>query len=194
MKKIKLFIFLAALGLVVISCKRDITEPVISSNPTQPTAAALSFTGSFAMSSADSLMTFSWSAANFGFQSSTTYTVQLSSTNDFSKIVATLFTTQNLTGTAKVGDINTLLLSWGDVIGTAATVYYRVTSSVSTNVAPIYSNVQTKSLTPYDAVINYPTIFVPGSYQTPAWTPGATNGTLYSYGFNSQYTSIIRLK
>jgi hypothetical protein len=191
MKKIKLFIFLAALGLLVVSCKRDITEPVISSNPTQPTTADLSFTGSFTMSNSDSLMTFSWSAAAFGFQSSTTYALQLSATSDFSKNVATLFTTQSLTGTAKVGDINTLLLSWGYPIGTAVTVYYRTTASVSTNVATVYSNVKSKSLTPYDAVINYPMVYVPGSYQN--WTPGAVNGTLYSYGFNSQYQSIIRL-
>jgi hypothetical protein len=32
---------------------------------------------------------------------------------------------------------------------------------------------------------------VPGSYQ--GWSPGAVNGTLYSYGFNSQYSSIVRV-
>ena len=77
------------------------------------------------------------------------------------------------------------------LIGKAVTVYFRVAASVSASVAMDYSAAKSTSLTPYDAVINYPMVYVPGSYQ--GWSPGATNGTLYSYGFNSQYSSIVRL-
>ena len=194
MKKIKitLTIFIAALGFLLSSCARDITEPTISSSPTKATIADLSLTAAFTVNNADSLITFSWSASDFGFASSTTYEVQLSSKNDFSSNVASLFTTQKLKGTYKVGDLNTLLLAWNYPIGTAVTVYYRVGASVNPNVATVYSDTKTKSFTPYDAVINYPMIYVPGAYQ--GWSPGADNGRLYSYGFNSVYQGIIRIK
>jgi len=192
MKKIKLNIFLAVLGLLLVSCARDITEPVISSNPSKSTLADLSLTAAFTVNNADSLVTFSWSAADFGFSSSTSYAVQFSPTSDFSSNVATLLTTQQLKGTATVGSVNTLILSWGYSIGTAVTVYYKIAASVSSAVATIYSDIKSKSFTPYDAVINYPMIYVPGAYQ--GWSPGAENGRLYSYGFNSTYAGIIRIK
>ncbi|MEW6702397.1 MAG: SusE domain-containing protein, partial [Bacteroidota bacterium] len=149
-------------------------------------------TGQFTVNYADSLIKFSWSASDFGFASSTTYSLQLSPKSDFSSNVATLLTTQKLNGSVKVGDINTLILSWNYPIGTAVTVYYRIAASVSSNVATVYSDTKSKSFTPYDAVINYPMIYVPGAYQ--GWSPGADNGRLYSYGFNSLYQGIIRVK
>ena len=48
------------------------------------------------MNYADSSMTFSWTAADFGFASSTTYALQLSPKSDFASNVATLLTTQKL--------------------------------------------------------------------------------------------------
>lgn len=191
MKNLTLTIVLAALGLLFASCESDISETVITSTPVKPTVADLSLTGQFTVNDAESLVTFSWSAADFGFSSSTTYVLQLSSQSDFSSNVGALFTTQKLGGTAKVGDVNTLILSWNFSIGTPVTVYYRVTASVSSSLAVVYSNVKSTSLTPYDAVINYPMIYLPGSYQ--GWSPGAENGRLYSYGFNSQYQGTVRL-
>ena len=179
MKKIKLTLFIAVVGLLLVSCKRDITEPVISSNPTSPTLSDLSVSGAFNISNANGLVTFSWSAANYGFESSTTYTVQLSSTSDFSDNIVDLLTTQNLSGTAKVSEINDKLLAWNFSIGSSATIYYRVSASVTSSLAPIYSATKSTSLTPYDAVVNYPMIYVPGAYQ--GWSPGAENGRLYSY-------------
>ncbi|MHB9013248.1 MAG: SusE domain-containing protein [Ignavibacteriaceae bacterium] len=195
MKKIKFVsLLILMLGLLLASCNRDITEPVISSNPTKSTLSDMSFPGQFNVNYADSLMTFSWSTADFGFPASITYIVQVSPTQDFSKNVSALFTTQTLSGTAKVSDVNTLILSWNYAIGTSATVYYRVAATVSPNVDTVFSAVKSTSLIPYDAVINYPMVYVPGDYQ--GWAPDKAADTyslLYSYGFNSTYTSIIRL-
>lgn len=191
MKNIKILaIFITLLGLLLVSCDRDISEPVISSSPAKPAVADLSYSGQFTMSYADSSIGFSWSAADFGFQSSTTYGLQVSPSSSFTENVATLFTTQNLTGSAKVGDLNTLILSWKYDIGSSVQVYYRVYASVtSSNI--VYSDSKSQIFTPYDAVINYPMVYVPGAYQ--GWSPGAENGRLFSYSFNSQYSGIIRI-
>jgi len=193
MKKIKIIltIFLAVAGLLVTSCKRDITEPTISSNPTAPTLSDVSLTAAFTVANADSLLRFGWTKADYGFSASVTYNVLMSPTSDFSANVATVASSQGVSATAKVGDINTLLLAWNYNIGTPVTVYYRVAATVNSNVTTVLTTAKSKSLTPYDAVINYPMVYVPGAYQ--GWSPGADNGRLYSYGFNSTYSGIIRI-
>jgi hypothetical protein len=192
MKKIKLISFIAILGLLFASCKTDIVQPVVSSNPTAPTGTTLTYTGTFDVNHRDSLMTFSWAAANFGFESSTTYSVQITPDSSFASNVKSIITTQKLTGTAKVSDINTLILSWKFAIGTPVKVYFRVAASVSSKVDTVFSSAGSTTLTPYDAVINYPMVYVPGDYQ--GWAPGGDPySRLYSYGFNSTYSSIVRL-
>ncbi|MBK8943989.1 MAG: SusE domain-containing protein [Ignavibacteriae bacterium] len=189
MKKIKLISLIVLLGLLIVSCESDISEVVMSSDPTEPTLADLSFTGDFNMANANGILTFTWTAADFGFASSTTYKLELSPVNDFSNNVATLITTQNTEGTAKVSDINNLLLSWNNSIGQNATVYYRVLASVTANEV-VTSNVKSKVFIPFETIIDYPIAYVPGAYQ--GWSPGADNGRIYSYGFNSVYQGIIR--
>jgi hypothetical protein len=192
MKKITLIkLFIAVFGFLLLSCETDINKPVVNSNPTAPAQDDLSYPG-FNIIYEDSSVTFSWSAAsNYGFEASITYVVQLSTTSDFSSNVATLVTTQNLSGTASVKDVNSKLLSWGFAFGTPVKVYYRVGASVNPNLATVYSNVKSTDLTPYEDVPVYPMIYVPGAYQ--GWSPGAENGRLYSYNSNSQYDGIVRI-
>jgi len=190
MKSLSLSVLVVALGLLFASCASDISEPKMSASPTSPTAGNAVLPDSINMNYADSLLTFSWSPADFGFHSSTTYVVQLSDSASFPK-VASLITTQKLSGTAKVSDVNGIILAWGYPFGTPVTVYYRVAASVSANAATAYSDVKSVSITPYDVLINYPMVYVPGSYQ--GWSPGAVNGRLFSYAFNSQYSSIVRI-
>jgi hypothetical protein len=183
---------IAVLGILFISCERDITEPTMSSNPVKPQIGTLVIPPAFNVNYADSAVTLTWSAADFGFKASVTYTVQASPTSDFSSNVSSFPPTQELRGVTTVGNVNTFILAWGYPIGSPVTVYYRVAASVSQSLAPVYSEAKSISLTPYDAVINYPMIYVPGGYQ--GWSPGAENGRLFSYGFNSQYQGIVRVK
>ncbi len=192
--KITLTIFIAVLGLLLASCERDITEPTISANPTKPIQTDFTLTTNFDKANAESPITFAWSAANFGFASSTTYTLQLSSKNDFSADVVNLFSNQSLTGTSSVKQINNVLLSWGKAAGTETTLYYRVAASVSASNV-VYSEVKTKKLTPFKLTLDpdqYTIIYVPGAYQ--GWSPGADNGRLYSYNADSKYEGIVRIK
>jgi hypothetical protein len=191
MKNIIMLVLLTALGLLFASCASDISEPKMSANPAAPVAGNVVLPDSFIVSRADSVIRFSWSAADFGFASSTTYTVQMSDSSSFGSRVGNLLTTQKLSGSAKVSDVNTLILSWNYSIGKAVTIHYRVAASVTSSLASVYSNAKSTTLTPYDAVINYPMVYAPGSYQ--GWSPGAPNGRLYSYGFNTQYSGILRL-
>ena len=194
MKKITLTLFFAVFALLFVACERDITEPTISANPSKPAQSDLSLTVDFTKANAESPIAFSWSAADFGFASSTTYTLQLSSKNDFSADVVNLLSTQSLSGTSSVKQINNVLLSWGKTAGTETDLYYRVAASVAAaNV--VYSEVKSKKLTPFKLQLEpdqYTLIYVPGAYQ--GWSPGADNGRLYSYNADSKYEGIVRIK
>lgn len=190
MKKINLIIFSLLLGLLFSACETDINKVTMSADPSQPTLEDLSISVDFTMANAESAVSFSWSAADFGFAASITYALEASATEAFSEY-ATLFSTQNLTGTVTVGDLNGILLAWGKEVGQSADLYYRVKASVTTN-EYVTSAVKSKSFIPFETLIDYPMIYVPGAYQ--GWSPGAENGRLYSYGFDSRYQSTIRLK
>lgn len=195
MKKTTLItLIIAVLGLALVSCKSDISQPEISSNPTAPTQSDLSLTVDFTKTNADSPITFSWSAADFGFKASITYTLQLSTRSDFSADVINLFSTQKLTGTSSVRQIDNVLLAWGLAAGTETTLYYRVSASVTSTVV-VYSAVKSKKLTPFKFQLDpdqYTIAYVPGAYQ--GWSPGADNGRLYSYNADSKFQGIIRVK
>ena len=191
MKKITLTILSTLVMLLLISCESDIDKVVMSGDPNEPVASEVSFTGEFTMSNADGVLTFSWTEADFGFQSSTTYALQISPNSDFSDDVVTLLTTQLLSGTATVADLNAMLLSLDGAIGENFTMFYRVAASITSDLV-VYSDINSKVFVPFETVINYPMVYVPGDYQ--GWAPGGDDYTrLYSYNFNSTYSSIIRL-
>lgn len=190
MKKLTLTIFIAAFALLFISCDSDINKVVMKDTPTKPVMKDLTITAAFTVANLDSLVRFSWDASDFGFQSSTTYSLQLSPTSDFGDKVVTLFSTQKTNGTAKVGDINSALLTWEKELGKTATVYYRIGASVVAGTT-VYSDAKTKDFVPFETLIDYPMVYVPGAYQ--GWSPGNVNGRLYSYGFNQTYEGVLRL-
>ncbi len=189
MKKINIVIAFTATLFLLFSCEEEAEKVVISENPVAPELVGpddLSFT----MEDADNPVVFTWTQSDFGFQASITYGIQLGMDASFSQ-AATLMTTQALEGSQIVSDINNVLSSWNMEIGTPATVYARAFAVVSPDVDTVFSPVKEYTVVPYETLIDYPMIYVPGEYQ--GWSPGAENGRLYSYEFNSVYEGIIRL-
>lgn len=190
MKKIIFNIFIALLIVLLTACKTDISKVELSDNPTKPVLVDISLKVPFTIKNSDSLVTFSWSKADFGFQASTNYLIELSLSNNFSGKVYSIDPTYGTKTTTKVGDLNSILLTAGAETGKPVVLYYRLLASITSNIK-VYSDIKSTSLTPFETLIDYPTIYVPGSYQ--GWTPGAQNGRLYAYDFNTEYKGIIRI-
>jgi len=144
----------------------------------------------FTKDDADNLIEFQWSAATYGIDVATTYSVEFSLTEDFAK-VSSVITTESTTGSVLVSDINGILLALELPIGEESTIKCRVASSINTNVDNLYSPVLDFTVVPYETLVDYPMVFVPGAYQ--GWSPGEYNGRLYSYEFNEIYEGIIRI-
>lgn len=193
MKKNILLSIAFVLGILFIAgCEKDEVKVYISDSPTAPSLSGPSAPNGlqFTKDDKDNSITFSWTAADFGFDASITYGVQVDKDASFSK-PTTLLTSQDLSGSAKVSDINSALLAMDYEIDVEGTVKCRVFAMVSPNADTAFSGISDYTVTPYETLIDYPMIYVPGAYQ--GWAPGDVNGRLFSYNFDDTYQGIIRL-
>lgn len=193
MKKYNILFVLVALMTMLFTACEDVDKViynpdlVISSTIALPTAPSGL---SFIVDNADEEIDFSWSEAEIGVAVQVDYNLQISKDQSFETNVL-LAQTSDTEASVKVSSINNALITLEYEIGQTSTVYCRVLAVINENVDAISSAVVNYDVTPYNAVIDYPMIFVPGGYQ--GWSPGEVNGRLFSYEFNDVYEGIINI-
>jgi len=195
--KRKLFFPIILTGLVLLaSCEKDETKVYISENPTVPSIKNPASGASVVLTNADSAnnITFNWSRADFGFSCVINYTLQMDKAgNEFNE--ALNFTSGTDTSTkVNIYTLDGKLLANGYPEDVAASVELRVRAIVaginSSHFADtIYSSTITMSITPYLIIINYPKLYVPGSYQ--GWDPTNTETTIASVKSNDNYEGYL---
>ncbi len=159
-----LLIVVAFLGLS--ACEEDFEKTIIKSDVTPnvlnaPDAPDYTFT----FETNDNVFNeFSWTETDFGYQASITYTLQMDvAGNDFANAVA-IGSTQDLTISPLIGDVNASLLGMGLEADVEESIEFRVMSVVSDEVASVYSNVVSANITPYLAT--FPPIYIIGDAQS----------------------------
>lgn len=139
-----------------------------------------------------------WSDADFGFQSATTYVLQFDWANNEFKTPIDIATTNATEISLSVAELNTKMLAFGLPHSVATSVEARVMSFISPLVDTLYSETMSLQITPYEVIIIYPSIYVPGSYQaasgyTKDWDP-ATAPELYSLLSNNRYEGYVHFE
>jgi hypothetical protein len=87
-------------------------------------------------------------------------------------------------------DFNTMALILGLPFNSAGQLDIRVKSSISDSIAAIYSNKVTVTVTPYQVIINYPSLWIAGDYQ--GWDPpSAPKISLFST--NADYEGYVNI-
>ncbi len=171
MKKNRLIYIVMAAALVLASCQKAEVGPVLQ-DPTVPVITAPAGGLSLVLTEANAaeVLTFTWSAAtNYGFAAAVTYKVELGLPGDNFASPIAMITTTALTATTTYGEINNLLMAAELTPAVAADIQFRVAAVVSDKVPTAYSTVLGMSVTPYRVIVNYPKLYVPGSYQ--GWAP-----------------------
>ncbi len=190
--KIFQYISVLFLGIVLFaSCSEDdkltyYPDEAVESILSLPEADAFIFT----KDDADEDVTFKWTQADPGLSVQVDYIVELSTTNLFESVTS-LIETRDTVSTIKVSAINNALIALEYEPGVESMVYCRVLARLNDNVEDISSAFKEYTTTPYETLIDYPMIYVPGKYQ--GWNPGAENGRLYSYNFDDIYEGIIHI-
>ncbi len=140
---------------------------------------------------------FEWSAADFGFPAAVTYTLEIDlEGHDFSN-PATLAVTSDLTAEVLQGKVNNALLTLHAFPGEVAKTIVRVSAAVHQDVDTLYSDPISLNITPYEKVIEYPKLYVPGSYQDnwnpdwAEWDPSNEHTVIYSVKDNGVYEGYL---
>ena len=190
----RLLIIITVIGLIsFVSCKKDETKTTINSTFGTP---VLTIPGGsnivFQKASKDSLITYTWTAAQFGAQVVVSYNVQMDlKGNNFKNAVSLGVVINALSLTIKVNDVNSKLLplELDPKKPDPLPVEFRVQATINPNVDPANSVTSSQSITPYYVPIIYPLLFVPGNYQ--GWNAGDSNTAIASLTSNSKYEGYI---
>ena len=164
MKKI-IFSVIALVGLFAFSsCEKDEDQAVLTINSSSLALADLS-ADSYILdrdASDEAFEEFTWSKADFGFDASITYVLELDSvTNEFANPVVLATLNNKLAYSLTVGALNELLVKRGFATGEAVELEFRVVASVSANADEIVSPIQTATITPY--ATSFPPIYMCGA-------------------------------
>jgi hypothetical protein len=154
--------------IFTFSCEEDIVEKVTLdvSQITGGTVANLS-NSSYVLLYAnanDDFETISWHSTDYGYATSITYTLQIAVSGDGFANAEDLATTTELSADINIEDLNTVLVEDLDLTPEeSAALQFRVVSSISGEVADVYSAPINVSITPYDP--NIPPLYLLGSIQ-----------------------------
>ncbi|MCP9612333.1 SusE domain-containing protein [Coprobacter tertius] len=187
MKKVIRYIFMTtviALGLT--SCNDD-TSPVLDYTRA-PEIAPLESPVIILNEASESFIaeTFAWTKGEYGFQAAPLYVLQLDNDKSFPDPV-TLAESNKDYATVTVGKLNTAATILGGEPGTPIEVYARLQAKLTNNVV-MYSDATDLLVTTYPTVVDYPKLYVPGSYQ--GWDI-ANAPTLTSWRMNNKYEGYI---
>lgn len=198
MKKLHTLSFLVITALLFFSCSEDQVGPVINSEPGSPEITAPEAGKSYVLTEEtadDTLLTLKWTEPDYGFQAATEFVVQMSKPDANFADPIKVGTTHNTSFSLTVAGINNSLLTAGFAPGQQAEMAFRVVASISDSLAAKVSEPLTLAFTPYEVIINYPEIYVPGSYQaasgyTSNWAPTEAPA-LYSVESNNKYEGYV---
>ena len=197
MKNIKSILSIIAVLLVFASCEKETFDPVVGVY-TAPTLQDVSGTYVFTEEMADDVFqTFTWSNADYGFPSATTYTVQIDfAGNDFATAVD-LVKTSEKSASITVGEMNQKLLAMGAKTNVPSDFEVRVLAWVNDNVQTLASNAPVMNIHPYQVVIIYPSLYLPGNYQAASgyeadWSPDKAQ-QIYSVKQNEKYEGYVNM-
>ena len=167
------YFFIGAVLLGLSACKKDETQFVLNPTGSSITLAADDNTLVLLQdNAADTIVTFSWDAAEFGYKAAVNYTLQFAKKGNAFTPAASVVLGSSLSKSFTVGAINQKLL---EVLpyDVESDVEVRIKAVVGNNVAPQYSNAIEIKATPYRSLINYlfpQALWVAGNYQ--GWSPG----------------------
>lgn len=196
MKKLKL-IFIAMVGLgLMFSCEKKEATPVYDEGQNTPAAIIEPAAESqfvLTEATADSIATtFKWSAASFNLDDleAASYSIQIDLPDSNFVNAKELGATTETLYAVTVSEMNDAVVKLGLEANVASSVEVRILSFLPSNrdVSEKSSQVIQITVTPYETIVGYPMLYVPGDYQ--GWDP-ASAPNLFDFDGDGIYTGYI---
>ena len=187
------FIALSSIGLLMLSaCKKD--GALVTSNGGKAGTLNASTTtpalDKAKLTDTTKIINFSFTTANYGFSAAVTNTLQIDAVGDnWLKPTSVTFGNKVHNQGYSTADFNALLLKLNLPAGVASQIQVRVAHSISADVAPVYSNVISMTVTPFNLTSF---LWITGSFS--GWgNPGTppTIDSLVSVTGNGVYVGVI---
>lgn len=174
------------ISIMLWSCEKDGTQFVASDGIGGDVSASVSTLVLKKEEGANKAITITWKAADFGYPAAITQVLQMDlKGNNFSSPKEVPLPVKATSIDFTVMEFNQLILPLGIPFQQASDLEFRVKSTISTEVAPVFSNVIPVKVTPYE-LISW--IYVPGDYQ--GWDPTKADSLKSATG-NGVYSGII---
>jgi hypothetical protein len=140
-------------------------------------------------------VTFDWSAADFGYPGEVLYALQLDKAgNNFAEPINVVTVTSATSVSLITYELNNKLLGMGLNFDQESDVELRLRAIVnginsSSFTDTVFSEPVTMTVTPFEVIVVYPKLYVPGSYQ--GWNFGETVDFVYDVKSNDRYEGYI---
>lgn len=164
MKKSIIFLLLSCLSLSFIACERDEDKATIKDPVSPSVLSALSGTTFTLLMEEENevFQTFNWSEADYGFDASVDYEVQVDVKDSSFSNPVTLSTVNNGTSSSiTIKDFNKILLDIGIEPDAPTVLQFRIASFVSSHYSKAFSDPVEATVTPYATV--FPPIYMVGA-------------------------------
>ncbi|NVJ87082.1 MAG: SusE domain-containing protein [Algoriphagus sp.] len=139
----------------------------------------------------EEVIPFTVTAADFGMTGTVTYEVEMDlAGSGFANAVSLGSSNSNIIEVTSE-TINDELLSKGAMLDTPTDVDFRVKASINQPLSPIFGETVTLSITPYNANVEFPVMYVPGDYQ--GWNPENEMTVLKSVNFDNVYEGYVHI-
>lgn len=134
---------------------------------------------------------FTVTAADFGTTGTVRYILEVDAAGaQFAAPVALGESDSNIIS-VNVAELNEALLGKGLEFGVAGQADFRVKATINLPLNPIYGETLTLTVTPYDATVAFPVMYVPGDYQ--GWDPSNEATVLYSVNFDNKFKGYVHI-
>jgi starch-binding outer membrane protein SusE/F len=192
MKKIRiLFITLAAV-LFITACEKDKTGPFLLDNVAPPSITAPAANTSYVFVEADekdTLDKFTWTVPDFGFAAAVVYNLQVDKAGaDFANAL-TIASSNKPEIEVTIESFNMKILTIGGIAGEQADYELRVSAVINDSVEPLNSDALPVKITPYEKIIIYPMLYVPGDHN--GWNQADATSVIYSVKSNNKYEGYL---
>lgn len=178
--------------LLLQACSDENFDPIVAPGAV-PVISAPSGGSTYVLEEANAaniLADFNWTGADFGFQAAITYTLEMDKAgNNFANPVTLGTTNTKAITNITVEKVNSIMLAKEIAGGTATDMEVRVRAKVSSDVTELISAPVSLNITPYETVVVYPQLQVPGSYQ--GWDPANLSTVLFSLKSDENYEGYI---
>jgi len=177
----KIFAFSGAALLLLSACKKDGT--LVTSNGGKPgTLSATATTlilDKTKLTDPSTAISFSFTSPDYGYSAAINNTLQIDAVGDnWANPTSVVVPAKKLSQGYSTGDFNAMLLKLALKGGVSSQVHVRVKHSIGANTEPVYSNVLTLAVTPFDLTS---WVYLPGAYEGSSWpNPGPQEDSLMS--------------